>query len=1307
MGTTTDQPSTHVVISAPSQWGQQACDHLLHRAVADGGRVTLIVPRRERKRFESWPPTIQEWEDQPSLKAVLEQRRASGRPIDYVYDDQCNHLAAELISQQTARTHLTVGYVTSNADEHFNHADYLLRFCERVLVEKPVSRLFDEIRPDGKFPRLAASLPPGRFLATAEHFLFRPGVTRAWRSGTLQGFFERHQECDLHYEFQFEEPEGRDDPAQRLGAYQDGSILDILATHGLGPVACLLLPFVAAARTDFYTGLVWRHVRSWQAKDPRGGMLKIPVLAETAAELHGRLSLSPTRTLHLHLRSAKGCRERLRFFRFYCPAGKCRSCLPGVREDRVRDLAARPSPQGTSDLFVAVSLGSAGYTVFDYSDATSLDRLFVEVAGGYLSDRRGSSVSEAANAQAAMLDALLQPDFGEEEKRRFVPVETACQIVRAGLRAQGVAFNRAREPYYAWGEGPKWPSEPASQTRKSKLVQLHSLTPGIDQLADVLRLRGDRRRQRPYHRVVTVLGPEGAGNSDIARALRDSELAAEKIDIPRDEDWEQGSSAAAESHPPSGFTLEMVLRKLASKLHLSLTTARRPAEELPAYLRKVRQTLTGTDLLLFNGVDRLSANDWHVLVRILNELPASYRMIFVTKTWERAGGFVVRTEELMNSLPGLLEGTRALPLGDYFPTPVPAGGRLRKQYERLFREEVLPFSRDNLTVRQQVASWVFYMALPAALRKAGLTLPASHWWDLRPYPAQPQWDLVREFIQDEIASLDLPSPLTANPEAFLDRVSRLCLAMVSDAQRQAVRSLATVSGEIPKRLVDEVSPGLFDELRALRPARALFEIVTEDRALLFPRVRKAVLESEPEDLDKLRTEIERRRLLLSLRRLRLAAPDRAVTRALGEQMIRLLYGASLETLNLDGTPFESLCMELVEELETSSDLHGDQAAGSLIELLTDEATLTRTNLGLLARARLTRLKGWLLRGAAGVDPAQLQNVAKVLDHAYALAQHCVERKDGLERTPDLRRAGADRCPLPGEVGRDGSSPSLETLVLTTQGRVFAGMVQSRWWHRLLGLKTTPHSKPQDWEAFVTPRLEVGTAGPGALRRTLWELCEVGIEQRGPRPPELSPKVFAIALRALALYVAGRETGPDPLLAARLCLRAAKENAGNEDCQARNLMEAALFLSDGTKLADEWDLAPAGTSLTRTYLGDRAKEIFDQERDVHPGLAPYIDLLDLMVESGSAAQLLAHRKELKRLEAAFERTGDGYFGQLVHDLRAAASGSARRSRLPVGSGITDPKPEATANVVNRPAPAAAPRPRAARGDRSPGGSARGN
>jgi hypothetical protein len=66
---------SHVIISAPSQWGQQACFHLLNwlgDERSSNGKVTLIIPRRYQHLFESQRPSINAWKEYPSLKVCLD-----------------------------------------------------------------------------------------------------------------------------------------------------------------------------------------------------------------------------------------------------------------------------------------------------------------------------------------------------------------------------------------------------------------------------------------------------------------------------------------------------------------------------------------------------------------------------------------------------------------------------------------------------------------------------------------------------------------------------------------------------------------------------------------------------------------------------------------------------------------------------------------------------------------------------------------------------------------------------------------------------------------------------------------------------------------------------------------------------------------------------------------------------------------------------------------------------------------------------------------------------------------------------------
>ena len=459
------------------------------------------------------------------------------------------------------------------------------------------------------------------------------------------------------------------------------------------------------------------------------------------------------------------------------------------------------------------------------------------------------------------------------------------------------------------------------------------------------------------------------------------------------------------------------------------------------------------------------------------------------------------------------------------------------------------------------------------------------------------------------------------------------------AQCDAIRSLALLSGFIPRKLIEEVMPGLFHQLTERLPVGAAFERVDDHGALLFPRVRRAALTCPASELGRLRAEVEQAPVAAS------AAPHAARgTAGPGESSpprrtdhSAPLRGVSCQTFNLDSTPFEGvLCMELIEDLETSTDLHGDQAAGSLIELLGDEASAEKTNLGLLARARLTRLKGWFLRSGAGTDAALLHGVGMVLDNAQALAEHCYRR----ERFGNAGGAS---------VGQRERS-SRETLILTMQARMLAGLVQSRCWHRLLGLPA--RQSPED--------TVMAGVSLGAL--SLWGLCGLDPEQdlAASSPPlDISPKVLAMAYRVLALGQANaalRAGKPIPPSAWGLCERAAEFNRGlAEDGRARNLLEAAL-------------LRPARQVVACTKLAAQARSIFTRElRRQHPGLAPYLTLLQKFIaRRHPGAVPIFRRHELSPLRQQFKEQGENYFAELVSDLQRVGAAGRRTARRGIRS-----------------------------------------
>ena len=324
----------------------------------------------------------------------------------------------------------------------------------RVLVEKPLSKVGSDVEPSGQFENLANEARQlGCCLKTAEHYMFRPGVTQCMSEGSLQDpplpdhwslnhFLESHKDCTLKYEFRFCEKATRDDPNDRPGPYQDGAILDILAPHSMGPVVGLILPALGGTPNELDKCQDLR-VRVWSATD-QSGNLKVATLTETAARITGTLRFTKANnskgSLSIDLCSVKGHRDNDRFFRVSCPVQTCKSPRGAhllTAQQRIQLLRTIPQTAGGpgNAFFYGVSLGPSGFTVVDLLNKPR-DLLYTERDSGHRSDRYGEN-AEAAVAHAAMLNAML--DDGFERDKRFVEVADACALIRLGLYARSIS----------------------------------------------------------------------------------------------------------------------------------------------------------------------------------------------------------------------------------------------------------------------------------------------------------------------------------------------------------------------------------------------------------------------------------------------------------------------------------------------------------------------------------------------------------------------------------------------------------------------------------------------------------------------------------------------------------------------------------------------------------------------------------------------------------------------------------------------------------------------------------------------------
>ena len=167
--------AVRMYIVAPSEWGQQACDKLLGIARASDLHVTLIVPRRDELAFKSWP--IGAWKGEyKSVRHACDELAKKGHPISYMYDDFLDAIRAQMLRERN-EGYGVILYVTSNADKHIDYAKSFNGYAHRILIEKPYSAFYDDFYgADEKLLQPAGDTQ----IVTAEHYLFRPGVTAAW-----------------------------------------------------------------------------------------------------------------------------------------------------------------------------------------------------------------------------------------------------------------------------------------------------------------------------------------------------------------------------------------------------------------------------------------------------------------------------------------------------------------------------------------------------------------------------------------------------------------------------------------------------------------------------------------------------------------------------------------------------------------------------------------------------------------------------------------------------------------------------------------------------------------------------------------------------------------------------------------------------------------------------------------------------------------------------------------------------------------------------------------------------------------------
>lgn len=1108
----------------------------------------MVVARRFEHLFRTRKPAIKEWERYDSLHECLDDLSSAGQPIDYVFDDHLHHLAAQLLEHE--REYRRLGYVVTGAEEHYPYARLLVTCCDRVLVEKPVSKLVRDVHPEehGRFRYLRALVANTDELGEifgCEHYAFRKGFTDALPR--LDAFIARHRTHRLRYHFSFFETAEREALAARPAAMQDGSLLDVAITHGLGPLTYLLWrtrdPVTRGTRCSreltgeghrrfdwLHDAITWSEVRGFQAReraDPKAPLI-VPVLAETAARVAGTCSVGG-REIELLLESGKGAAKRDRFLRL-----ECADCTRKVRR----------SKREADPVYFGISLGAAGYTVCDFAGCHESEEFAKaeeveddhplkapEFDGGWRSDRAGDR-SEAEVAQAAMIEAFIAPDKDD----RFIPIEETCQIVRLGMEAQALAFCDRRPAYtldHDFGDDasnrtwPQWGEEEAKATVKpprnvksdhrvlkdlwlptektpaddetsaddersssaprkadragasevsAARLLIRAVAPGLDPPSPLseVETRAPELESARY-RVVTVLGPEGLGNTDVAEILTE-ELERRRADVHllpvgRDEQWCLGRGSGTS-------TEDRLVRDLVQALEIDSATVEDPAADLLKRIIECRPDLSKEQrILILNGVDRLGDKPWTELVGLLNQLPDSHRLLFVTNRGDRAVGPVFETAELVAEFRRHDGYAKRLEIGSYWQELHDAVAELfgrrgpsrtdRKDGDWVQREvqsRVRHLAQGNLTVERQLIRWLRDVVTPELSER---TRDLDRKLSADRKQGRLSWRKAWGALTHALATLSVPRTITPFPERLLDRISLACLGALDEVDRRAVTALGRLSEGTPQETVLLSFPGFVNRASGPGPLRSVF-LRTGARYKLFPRVRRAAVRTfeaalrsaggpvhpagrsgagttetgKEDEFKALLREVDDRRLLLALPEAETFDDDRLDRLlTLGE---RGIYG--LGKLDLDGTLMEDLCLDLAEAFEVGVRGRIELRPARLIRLLIERPT----NLGMLTRARLLSLYAWAGVGRT-FSSAKTVGIMNRLADAGRVADRCKAFEDALG---ELDPEGADAGQHDPNNRAARRAERHELLRLESHRNLLAAdLFRTLAWSRLLGLDT--------------------------------------------------------------------------------------------------------------------------------------------------------------------------------------------------------------------------------------------------------------
>lgn len=937
----------HLVVAGASEFGQYACARVLHRAYAHVTKVTLIVARKDEQLFHKRRPAAAEWSRFSSLYECLEKLKSEGRPINYVFDDHIQYLAAELLKEGGDYDRL--GYVATRGEEHLPYTTILSACCDRVLVEKPLSKCGEDVHPHGLFMKLekkrkrwSKEYPTDQTITTCEHFTFRKGFSDA--KERLVDFVANHwNHGKLKYEFRFFEPAKAGSLVSRLSAMQDGSILDVAVTHGLGPLSFILRERPDICNSfDLHDCITWDQVLVKQAREQANpnAPLTVPVLAETAAYLEGTFEHKDAPLIHLKIESGKGGTSPERYFRFVCeecntPKEKC---------------------------FFGVSLGLAGYTKYDWKGKKNKEPEAYDFDGGWESDKFGDTQIPAENAQASMLEHFI---IGDDN--RFIPLNQACQVVRLGIEAQALGFCQNRLPYRLDQSLDNWPNLRQNESVDNcneghhNLKQVWKIENALERLKMAIGVENEKLSQKPCFRVLTIFGPVGVGNTDISERLQEKlnkELKKRESDmdvvhlvkIPRDKKWckEKGSS---------DYSVERVILELGKKLKIVTDVSADATSDLCNRVRECAQLLNPC-ILIINGIDRLGSEAYSQLIRLLNELSPCIRIIMVTNKGEQTCGWVIRSEELIPYLLGDIKDIPARHRENFANFLRTISSFITEKMIEEIENKIDELAKHNITLYQQLCSYLRYIILPQLYKKNRHLSPEN----------------LKSIVDRELAAISLPSTITPNPERMLKRIGSACIGAINSSDDlRLIRALAEVPDLIPEEFLDSLQHGLSQRMEIQgkggnidtldTPLYSLFEHTSQwyrtddesDRGTfaIFPQIRHIASNYNEEQIQEVCADIDRQKMILSV----YLEAGGVFTDLFLELLFNLAEESPYEFGRLDlgsGTLFEIRCEKICKVLERDSMGRPDSRLHKFLTSLLQQ----KTNLGIKTRAKMIALEAW-------------------------------------------------------------------------------------------------------------------------------------------------------------------------------------------------------------------------------------------------------------------------------------------------------------------------------------------------------------